>query len=305
MVVLFIVVTQPEFFEIESQTSSLIDERVLREHVYSLAKVLPPRSDDPDKLDRSAEYIRDVLLSYGDAKYQEFDVGGITYRNVVLRLGPEAGVLFVVGAHYDAAGGLPGADDNASGVAGLLELGRVLSRTALRGPVELVAYALEEPPYFGTRDMGSYRHAARLKAEGREPTLMLSLEMIGYFRDEPGSQTYPLPGLRYLYSNRGDFISVIGRLREIAAVRKIKRLFRANTDLPIYSLTAPPLVPGMTFSDHLNYWSHGFNAVMITDTAFMRNPNYHTASDTPDTLDYSRMAKVVEGVYGVVKSFSN
>lgn len=301
----WILLTQPLFSKINVALSASADPRALKVHVRTLASVLPPRNHDPNQLNIAAAYIFMVLESYGAPEYQEFDVPGASSRNVILRLSPETGPLLVIGAHYDVVGTLPGADDNASGVAGLLELARLLAHTPLHAPVELVAYALQEPPHFGTQHMGSYRHAARLKASGQPVTLMLSLEMIGYFRDEPDSQSYPLPGLGLIYPTTGNFIAAIGRLREMNAVRDIKRFFQVKTDLPIYSLTAPPLIPGVTLSDHRNYWSHGFKAVMITDTAYLRNPNYHTAADTPDTLDYARMAKVVDGIYAVVEGFSS
>ncbi len=158
--------------------------------------------------------------------------------------------------------------------------------------VELVAYALEEPPYFGTQDMGSYHHAARSGAE-----LAIVLESIGYFRDQPASQHYPVPLLRHVYSDRGDFIALIGRFREIPVVRTMKSAFLAAADIPTHSLTFAPIVPGVTLSDHSNYWARGGRAVMVTDTAFARNPYYHTRDDTPEKLDYARMAEVVNGVY--------
>ncbi len=292
--------TQPLLTKIDAEPSAAVDPDALHAHVLKLASELPPRSHDPKQLNVSAAYIYDVLAPYGRVEYQEFDAPGGSFRNVVLRLGPELGPLLVVGAHYDVAGALPGADDNASGVAGLLELARLLAETPLRSPVELVAYALEEPPHFRTVHMGSHHHAERLEAAGQDVRLMFSLEMIGYFRDEPNTQSYPIPGLGFIYPTTGNFIAAIGRLREMKAVRDIKRFFQAGTDLPIHSLTAPPVVAGMTLSDHRNYWSHGYSAVMITDTAYLRNPNYHTAGDTPDTLDYARMANVVEGIHAVI-----
>ena len=265
-----------------------------------LSGTLPERGDDPDKLNISAKYIFDTLSSFGNPLYQDFDVWGLTYRNVVLNLGPKEGNAIIIGAHYDTAGGLPGADDNASGVAGLLELARLLSQQSLSKPIELVAYSLEEPPYFGTHDMGSYHHAAGFKTKGGKLELMISLEAIGYFDDSDDSQKFPIPVLSLIYPKTGNFIAIIGRIQEIGIVRKIKKLFRNSTDLPVYSLTVPPIIPAMTFSDHRNYWIHDYKAIMITDTAFLRNPNYHKPTDTADTLDYLRMTSVVEGVYGII-----
>jgi Zn-dependent M28 family amino/carboxypeptidase len=208
--------------------------------------------------------------------------------------------VVVVGAHYDAFGPAVGADDNASGVAGLLELAPRLKDAHGSARIELVAYTLEEPPYFRTRSMGSRVHAAALQKSGAKVRAMVCLEMIGFFSDEDGSQRYPLPGLGLLYPSRGDFIALVGCLGEAGLVRTIKRAMAQACDLPVRSINAPRFVPGIDFSDHLNYWDAGFDAVMVTDTAFYRNANYHKASDTLETLDYERMAKVVEGVRAAV-----
>ncbi len=264
----------------------------LEEHVRMLSQTLPNRGDDAESLAAAAAYVYSEFGKYGDPKYQFFDVSGIEYKNVLVSFERNSSRRLVVGAHYDTYAGLPGADDNASGVAGLLELARMLAAATPSVTVELVAFALEEPPYFGTGDMGSYHHAARSNAE-----LAIVLEMIGYFRDEPASQHYPLPFLRHLYSDRGDFIALIGRFQEIPVVRTMKAAFMGAATIRTHSLTFAPIVPGVTLSDHSNYWARGARAVMVTDTAFERNPYYHTAADTPDTLDYRRMGEVVNGVY--------
>jgi hypothetical protein len=264
----------------------------LAAHVRMLADTLPERSDDPEKLSVAADYIFSEFRKHGDPAFQSVDVFGAEFRNGLLPFRRDSARTIVVGAHYDAYAGLPGADDNASGVAGLLELARMLRRASPAINVELVAYALEEPPYFGTPDMGSHHHAS-----GCSPELAIILEMIGYFRDEPGSQHYPLPFLRHLYSDRGDFIALIGRFREIPAVRRMKSAFLGAARVPAYSLTFFPVLPAITLSDHSSYWARGHKAVMITDTAFERNPYYHTRGDTPEKLDYERMAEVVSGIY--------
>lgn len=304
LLVLTLIVTQPLVGPVAIELSTNISAAELRKHVFQLSEMLPSRDTNPDHLAASAEYIFTQFASSGQPEYQEFTVRGMTYRNVSLRLGHGDGPLLIVGAHYDAAGGLPGADDNASGVAGLLELARALSRAELDSPVELVAYALEESPVHGSVDMGSHWHAKRLRAGDQDVGLMIALEMIGYFSDDSGSQTFPFPGMGAVYPNTGNFIAIVGRLREIIIVRHIKRLFRSASDVPIYSLTAPPLIPGMTLSDHRNYWQHGYKAVMVTDTAYLRNPNYHQPTDTVDTLDYERMAKVIAGLHAVIVGFS-
>jgi Zn-dependent M28 family amino/carboxypeptidase len=292
-----------------------VDAARLEAHVRSLSERFYPRSFDcPENLERTAAYIRTEFARYGDrVDEQVFPVEEDRYRNIIARYGPETGPVLVIGAHYDSFADLtsadispsthtPGADDNASGVAALIELARLLGETPPSAAVELVAYSLEEPPYFRSADMGSARHARELRKSVREVKLMLSLEMVGYFSDAPESQTYPLGILEWMYPSRGDYIAVAGRIQDWAATRRVKAAMRGASDLPVYSINAPPVIPGMDFSDHLNYWNEGFSALMITDTAFYRNPNYHGAEDTADRLDYSRMAKVVQGIYAVIQS---
>ena len=152
--------------------------------------------------------------------------------------------------------------------------------------------------------MGSRQHARLLRTSGRKVEAMISLEMIGYFRNEPQTQDYPFPGLSLIYPTHGDFIAIVGRIQDWSATRKVKAAMRGASDLPVYSINAFSLVPGVDFSDHSSYWAEGFPALMVTDTAFYRNPHYHQAGDTAQTLDYTRMAKVVQGVFGVVQSYA-
>jgi hypothetical protein len=271
----------------------------LEADVRRLAVDFHPRSaDHPENLAKAADHIRGVFREAGaKVSLQPVGVQGHRYVNVIGHFGPEAGPLLVIGAHYDTHVGTPGADDNASGVAGLLELARLLARTPPAGPVQLVAYPLEEQPYFRTGDMGSARHARALRAAGREVRLMVSLEMIGSFSEEPGSQRYPLAGLSLLYPQQGDFIALVGRFGDFGAMRRMKAAMAGASPLPVRSINAPPaLVQGIDWSDHLNYWNEGYPAVMVTDTAFLRNAQYHQPGDTPDKLDYRRMAQVVQGL---------
>jgi Zn-dependent M28 family amino/carboxypeptidase len=278
------------------------DARRLKEYVTTLSGELSPRdAGHPDNLDRVAFFIQEKFGEYSNhVEEQPFSADYFTVRNISALFGPETGERIVIGAHYDVAGPYPGADDNASGVAGLLELARLLAEEELSLQVELVSYPLEEPPYFYTRNMGSFVHANTLKEKGVKVRAMLALEMIGYFKDEPGSQTYPLFLLRPFYPSKGNFIAVVGKLFQRKIVRTVRKAMRDATPLPVESINAPRLLPGIALSDHLNYWWAGFQAAMITDTAFYRNPNYHTALDTPDTLDYERMAQVVDGVKGAI-----
>lgn len=270
--------------------------------MIKLSEELGPRdAGHPENMDRVAAYIEDCLKpSAREVKPQPYSADGFSVRNVRAFFGPDTTERIVVGAHYDVAGPYPGADDNGSGVAGLLELARLLAEEKLPLQVELVSYPLEEPPYFYTRKMGSFVHAKSLKDRKVPVRAMLALEMIGYFSDEEGSQSYPLFLLRPFYPSRANFIAVVGKLFQRGIVRTTREAMREATALPVESINAPRILPGIALSDHLNYWWAGFNAAMITDTAFYRNPNYHMPSDTADTLDYDRMAMVVDGVRNAV-----
>ncbi len=253
-------------------------------------------------MERAVVYIKDILSENGGRiEVQTFEVGKTLYKNVIASYGPKEGPRIVVGAHYDVCYAQPGADDNASGVAGLLELSRMLNEGSppdLR--IDLVAYALEEPPFFGTDEMGSAFHARSLREQGVEVKGMLSLEMIGYFSDEEDSQRYPSILLRPFYPDTGDFIAIVSDFGS----RKLKKLVRKNMltveGLDVRTLTAPSFFMGVDLSDHRNYWKQDYPAVMVTDTSFFRNPNYHEPTDTADTLDYRMMALVVEGVYRAI-----
>ncbi len=276
---------------LESHVRKLVFEFSLRDHLNIV------------QLDRASAYIESELAKHAtNARFQNYRVNNNDYRNVIAQFGPDTEDVIVIGAHYDSYGGLPAADDNASGVAGLIELARMLSKVTLNKRVELVAYSLEEPPYFRTEHMGSAIHAKWLKNTNKRVSLMLSLECIGYFSDAANSQNFPVSAMGALYPNTGNFIALVGHYREGALSRRVRETMRAATPLPVHSINAPAFVAGIDFSDHLNYWNEGFVGMMVTDTAFMRNKNYHTAGDLPETLDYRRMADVVRGVAAVVVS---
>lgn len=296
-------VTQPELSSSATPSAErIVDPVRLQAHVRKLSVELGPRDESHiENLDRVAAYIKDEFSQTTSlVSEQPYRVQGRSYRNVIARFGPESEERIVVGAHYDSAGALPGADDNASGVAGLIELARLLERQPPPMRVELVAYTLEEPPYFGTTGMGSSVHAESLRKENVRVRAMFSLEMIGYFSDAPNSQRFPVGLFGAFYPSTGNFISVVGRLSDWSLVRHTKSAMRRASPLPVYSINAPSFVTGVDFSDQRNYWYAGYNAVMITDTAFFRNDNYHTEHDTDEKLDYKRMAMVVEGVYAAV-----
>lgn len=279
----------------------------LRIHVdlQTITKTAKSRNyENTETLNLVAMYIFDELKKNCDSvRFQEYEVNGKTYKNVIGSIGTENEERIIVGAHYDVAGEQEGADDNASGTVGLLELARLLKNDSLRYRIDFVAYTLEEPPYFRTRQMGSYIHAKSLFDAGIKVKGMLCLEMIGYFNDAPNSQSYPIKALKYIYGTRGDYITVVQKFGNGRFARKMKRLMKKQGSIKTKSFKAPVFLPGIDFSDHLNYWNFGYSAVMITNTAFYRNERYHEKTDTMETLDLTRMALVIEEVYLSLKAY--
>jgi Zn-dependent M28 family amino/carboxypeptidase len=279
----------------------------LREIVAMLAREIGVRTyRDTDRLARCANYISGQFNSFGfKITRQPFLINGNTYQNIVAELvgnsSPED--ILVVGAHYDTVHTTPGADDNASGVAGLLALAGRLAGVKMSKTVRLVAFALEEPPFFRTRKMGSYHYARSLKKNRENVEGMICLEMIGFFSDREGSQHYPVPFLRWKFPTTGNYIAMVGNMRSKHFTKTTAGSFMRAVDLPVVTLNAPPIVIGIDFSDHWSFGKFGYKALMVTDTAFYRNPHYHAPTDLPETLDYGRMAKVVEGLTEVVKEW--
>ena len=286
----------------QKQLDVEVDTNKLHQHVKVLSEEYVPRSYlDIDKLNAAADYIKLQFEQYGHrVEEQIFTVNNIEFRNLIVNLGPSDGPKLVIGAHYDAAGPFPGADDNASGVAGLIELSQLLTKEKLNKPVTLVAYAQEEPPFYATRAMGSFVHAKSEKSNNSDIDLMVSLEMIGYFSDQDNTQFYPLGLLKLFYPDKGNFVAVIDQLLSNQAFR-VKNAMKKGSAVPVYSMNAPRFIPGVDFSDHRNYWAHGYDAVMVTDTAFYRNMRYHTPEDKIEYLNFEKMAEVVKGVYAFVR----
>ena len=290
-------VTQPVFVRRE-KPGGRADPARLRTHVRKLSVEFFPRSSvDPINLTRCVEHIRAQFVAAGaQVTNQHYTLSSDGFDIVVARFGPATGACVVVGAHYDACGRFQAADDNASGVAGLQELARLLGQApSPQTLILLVAYCTEEPPNFGTACMGSYQHAKMLNRTGVDVKAMLALEMIGCFRDEYWSQQYPVPLLYAIYPTRGNYIAVIGNVEQRGLIRTVKRGMKRMTDLSVWSGSLPRKMPGVDFSDHRSYWEFDYPAVMVTDTAFCRNRAYHQRDDTWDKLDYDRMADVVTG----------
>ena len=285
-------------------STAQVDPAALRAHVEALSQRFGPRDFRyPDHLGQIADYIAGHFERAGAAvEFQTFTAAGNRYRNVIGRFPAGAGARTIVGAHYDACGPMPGADDNASGVAALIELAHLLGKHPPASAVELVAYCLEEPPFYQTDQMGSAIHARSI---ANDPALIrgvIVLEMVGCFSDRWFSQSYHAPLLRLIYPARGNFIGVVGRWDQGGWVRAVKAGMQGRTGLPVRSIRAPGIVPGIDMSDHRNYWPQGIPALMVTDTAFYRNPTYHTWEDTADRLDYDRMAQVVVALFEALEA---
>lgn len=249
-----------------------------------------------------AQYIFNEFSKTCDTVYyQTFFVNGLKYKNVIGSIGLDKKEKIVIGAHYDVAGNQEGADDNASGVVGLLELSRLISKDSLKHCIDFVAYTLEEPPFFRTEKMGSHIHAKSLYDKGEVIKGMICLEMIGYFTDNKKSQDYPIGLLRLFYGGKGDFITVVQKFGNGRFGRQIKRKMKKHRLVKTKSFKGPAKLYGIDFSDHLNYWKYGYSAVMITDTAFYRNKNYHQNTDKMETLDLNRMSLVIDEVYLTLK----
>lgn len=276
-----------------------VNEARLQEVVKKLSIDFHPRNfASTENLEKTVAYIEDHFREAGGVvKIQEYEVNGTSYQNIRCFFGDKSALRLILGAHYDSHGQTPGADDNASGVAGLVELAYLFGKTTPSSCIELVAYPLEEPPFFATEKMGSYIHAKSLSEEGAKISGMIALEMIGYFSEESGSQSYPSKLFYLLYPNTGNFIAVAGNLDQRDFIAKVKSGMKGVTDLDVRSISAPRELPGIDFSDHRNYWAFDYDAVMVTDTAFYRNKAYHTADDTWDRLNYAKMADVVRAVY--------
>ncbi|HWY21363.1 MAG TPA: M20/M25/M40 family metallo-hydrolase [Candidatus Acidoferrum sp.] len=214
-----------------------------------------------------------------------------------------AGETVILGAHYDTVAGTVGADDNATGVAALLELARQLRGSKPRKNIRFVVFVNEEPPFFQTSRMGSRVYARQLRRENVRVSAMISLEMLGFYSDVPGSQKYPaLLGL--FYPSRGDFVGFVGNSESRDLVRRSIGVFRESTSFPSEGIAAPAEWPGIGWSDQWSFWQEHYPAIMVTDTALFRYPYYHTPLDTANRLDFDRMSRVVEGVQRVVESLS-
>ena len=289
-------------FEPLSQDEVVVRDR-LQKHVWMLADEIGERNIWHVKgLEASVHFIRKVLIDLGyDVDIQEYTVNGIPVRNLEATLTgsslPEE--IIVVGAHYDSVIGCPGANDNASGVAGLLELARLLATQELARTVRFVAFVNEEPPFFLSDEMGSLVYAKSAHQRGDHIVAMLSIETIGYYSEEPGSQQYPFP-FSFFYPTTANFIGFVANTSSRDLLYRVIATFREHTAFPSEGIAAPEWVTGIGWSDHWSFWREGYPALMVTDTALFRYKHYHTAEDTPDKIDYARMARVITGMSHVI-----
>ena len=280
---------------------------LLKRDVAALAEEIGPRSVfQGDSLEKAAAFIAKRFEAMGySVQRQEYPVSGVTCANLVVEKAgakrPEE--IVVIGAHYDTVPQTPGADDNASGMAALLALAEKWAKAAPERTLRFVAFANEEPIYFQTELMGSRVYAKACKKRGDKIVAMLSLETMGYFSDEKKSQKYPFP-LSLFYPSRGNFIAVVGNRESKALVKRVRKSFEKTKSLPMESASLPGGLQGVGWSDHWSFWQEGYPAVMITDTAPFRNPNYHRETDTVETLDYVRLAAAVKGLAAVVADLS-
>ena len=272
----------------------------LRQHVDALAVQIGERNIENKyaSLESAAQYIEDILKSYGyTVVSQPYSVRGVTVRNLAAEL-PGTAVsneVVIIGAHYDSALGSPAANDNASGVAALLELARLLRNSKPTRTTQFVFFVNEEPPYFQTSKMGSLVYARSLRQKNLRVAGMISLETIGSYYDAPHSQHYP-PGLGLFYPDTANFIAFVGNTSSRGLVRRAVKAFREHADFPSEGTAAPGDWIGVGWSDHWSFWQEGYPAIMVTDTALFRYRYYHTVLDTPDRVDFDKMARVVSGL---------
>jgi hypothetical protein len=233
-----------------------------------------------------------------------YELNGRQCYNIEAEIRGSSPQIVLVGAHYDSVLGAPGANDNGSGVAGMLALARRFAGKSTSSTLRFVAFVNEEPPYFQTPQMGSFVYAKGCKARGDQISAMISLETIGYFSDAPNSQTYPAPGLGIFYPTTANFIAFVGNVASRDLLRQALALFREQAKIPSQGAALPASIPGIAWSDHWAFWEHGYPAIMVTDTAPFRYPHYHKATDMSDKLDYDRFALVVSGMEKVIANLA-
>jgi len=280
----------------------------LRSHVFMLADEIGERNIWlPQKLKAAAAYIEKVWQDQNFVvQQQEYAARDVESANLIIEV-PGTSIpqeIVIVGAHYDSVLGSPGANDNASGVASLLEISRLLAGIKPARTIRLVAFTNEEPPFFLRRNMGSRVYAARARSLSENIVGMLSLETMGYYSEADGSQEYPFP-FGFFYPQTANFIGFVSNIGSRGLMRLSLAAFRRNTRFPSEGTAAPGWITGIGWSDHWSFWREGYRAIMITDTAFFRYAYYHTRQDTPEKIDYNRLARVTRGLAAVVAELAD
>ncbi len=293
---------------LQSMQSSKTTEEYIQNHVYRLAAEIGERNVfRPEALYAAEEYIKQTWQEQGyKVLPQEYTLQGVRSANLeISKTGTHmADEIILIGAHYDSVSGSPGANDNGSGVAALLEISRQLESIELQRTVRFVAFVNEEPPFFFTRQQGSRIYVKAARQRGDNIRLMLSLETMGYFSDEPHSQRYP-PLFNFFYPDTANFIAFVANFRSRKAMRRMVQAFRSISDFPLEHVATFSFIPGIGWSDHLSFWMHGYRALMVTDTAFYRYPYYHTFQDTAEKLDYARLAKLTNALAMAISVLAN
>jgi Zn-dependent M28 family amino/carboxypeptidase len=283
------------------------DKKTLKDNLHEHVEHLSVKIGDrhlwkEHSLDKAAEYIESVFRTNGDAvRRQTFTCYGKSVSNLIAEQVGDADGAVLIGAHYDTVPGSPGADDNASGIAGMLEIARLSRAVSHKNRFIFTAFVNEEPPCFGTPNMGSMVYANSLRQRGLILDVMICLEMIGYFREDERQQ-YPFPGMELLFPRTANFLAVVGNFKSLRYVSALKKGIRRNAEINVRSLVAPEQVAGINRSDHFAFWHHGSRAVMVTDTAYFRNKNYHQETDTIDTLNFDAMTEVVKGLFYALRT---
>ncbi|MBM3251382.1 MAG: M28 family peptidase [Candidatus Omnitrophica bacterium] len=292
------------FLSFAEENVQLVEK--LKQHVYKLSQEIGDRSVFKyDKLQEAAKYITQEFKSFGyDVEFQEYSFSNLPSKNIIATKigGGKLEEIIILGAHYDTCFN-PGANDNASAVAGLLELARLISKQQINRSIKFIAFVNEEPPFFKTDNMGSRIYVKEAKTNKQDIKAVLILEMIGYYTNKPHSQRYPL-FFGLFYPSKANFIAIVGNFQSGNLVKKVVSEFKNHSQFPIESVTTFGFVPGVDFSDHWSFWKEDFPAIMITDTAFYRYTYYHSSSDTYEKLNYEAMAEVIKGLEAVLMSLA-
>lgn len=300
-------VSSPSLDEVARGTLAGIESR-LENHVGQLATVIGERNTSrPLQLKAAADYIRRIWESYDLTVHsQTFVSDGIEVENLWVEIPGrgESEKVLLIGAHYDTVSGTPGANDNGSGIAALLEVSALLARGTHDMTLRLVAFTNEEAPHFKTESWGSRVYLVDMLESGIRPAAMINFETLGFYSRVPGTQGYPFP-LEWFYPRTGDFVAVVGNLASRRLIQNLTRAFQKSVPYPVECLASPEWLPGIDWSDHAAFWEEGIPAVMVTDTAFYRYPYYHKASDTIDKIRFSYLSEVVYGLAQAIEQLAN